>query len=341
MKNLFLHLAGAFRFFPDALLISPAKRTCLFPVYHAVSDDQLIHIKHLYPLKSVKQFEQDLDFFLRNFTLIEPVELVNSLKQGTFRKKAFVLTFDDGLRPFHDVIAPILLKKGLPAICFLNTAFIGNTMLFYRYKASILKETLTFKKLSNTTIIGMEKLISLIRLNFDPAGKFLLKISYENRSLLDEIAILMDVDFENYLNKEKPYLSADQIRSLSGKGFIFGAHSVDHPLFSSLNTEQQVAQVKNSTDYVWQTFSPPVRLFSFPFTDYGVSRELFERVLNSQPPLADFTFGCAGLKYDTIGRNLQRVPMEEGGLSAQNIVTGESLYFRMKSVIGKNSIQRS
>jgi peptidoglycan/xylan/chitin deacetylase (PgdA/CDA1 family) len=340
MKDLFLHIAGAFRFFPDALLLSPAKRTCLFPMYHAVSDDDLIHIKHLYPIKSVRQFEQDLDFFLRNFTLIDPVELVNSLKQGAFRKKAFVLTFDDGLRQFHDIIAPVLLKRGLPAICFLNSAFIGNAGLFYRYKASILKEELTLKKLSNAIISGIEKLIRIIGLNFDPDGKFLLKITYENRSVLDEVAILMDVDFENYLDEKKPYLNAEQIRSLSRKGFIFGAHSVDHPLFSALNTEQQLAQVKDSTDYVWQTFLPPVRLFSFPFTDYGVTRELFERVFNSQPPLADFTFGCAGLKYDTISRNLQRVPMEVGGLAAQDIIIGESLYFRMKSVIGKNSIQR-
>ncbi|HLO60028.1 MAG TPA: polysaccharide deacetylase family protein [Bacteroidales bacterium] len=341
MKDVFLQIAGAFRFLPDNLLLSPARKACLFPVYHAVSDDELIHIKHLYPIKSVKQFERDLDFFLMNFTPVDPLELVNSLKQGKFRENTFVLTFDDGLRQFYDVIAPILLKKGLPAICFLNTAFIGNTGLFYRYKAGILKEVFNERNISNATISSIHKLITSYNLHFDHDGKFLLSISYENRSAMDEIAILLDVDFESYLKHEKPYLDAEQIRTLSGKGFIFGSHSVDHPVFSSLNTEDQLAQIKESTDYVWQNFSPPVRLFSFPFTDFGVRQEFFDRVLNSQPPLADFTFGCAGLKYDMIARNIQRIPMEERGLPAQDIMRGETLYFRMKSVIGKNTIQRS
>ena len=53
-------------------------------------------------------------------------------------KNAFLLSFDDGLKEVFTTIAPILLKKGVPASFFINPCFIDNNELFYRYKISLL-----------------------------------------------------------------------------------------------------------------------------------------------------------------------------------------------------------
>lgn len=39
----------------------------VMPFYHCVSDDELIHIKHLYPIISTLRFNNDLDFFPKNY----------------------------------------------------------------------------------------------------------------------------------------------------------------------------------------------------------------------------------------------------------------------------------
>ena len=45
---------------------------------------------------------------------------------GKLDRRCLHLTFDDGFRELHDVVAPILLRKGIPATFFVNSAFIDN-----------------------------------------------------------------------------------------------------------------------------------------------------------------------------------------------------------------------
>ncbi len=43
-------------------LIKLSNQQSILSLYHAVSDDDLIHLKHLYPVIPAKRFEKDLDF---------------------------------------------------------------------------------------------------------------------------------------------------------------------------------------------------------------------------------------------------------------------------------------
>jgi len=91
-------------------------------------------------------------------------------------------------------------------------------------------------------------------------------------------------------------------------------------------------------DFVQNNFSQNHRLFSFPFTDYQVSDQFFKIVREKQ--IAEITFGSAGLKHDPAEMNFQRIPMEVGTLTAENILAGEYLYHILKKPLGKNLISR-
>jgi peptidoglycan/xylan/chitin deacetylase (PgdA/CDA1 family) len=224
------------------------------------------------------------------------------------------------LREFYDPIAPMLLRKGIPAICFLNSGFLDNKDLFFRYKASLLIDFLP--KLPGYTA---EKLLS---------------VRYENRTELDALATSIGFDFNEFLHQHQPYLQSSQVESLIEKGFHFGAHSVDHPEYQYLDLTEQLRQTTRSTETISNKFGLGYRLFSFPFTDYGVSRKFFEIVLEEKK-IADFTFGCAGLKTDVMPRHLQRIPMEANNLSAEAALRREFLYFWLKMPFGKNRIRRT
>lgn len=334
-------MSGFSRIIPLQLLMKITGQQFVFPFYHLVSDKEVIHIKHLYTVRSEKQFEKDLDFLIAHYGI---TDIRNSLEafisQNKTRQKGFILSFDDGLREVYDVVAPILLRKGLQAICFINTGFIDNVDMFFRYKASILIDHWRSKPLSTNRRKAVEKWALENKLQIDERGMFLLSVNYQSRSVLDDFAMLLDVDFNEYLKLHKPYLTASQIKSLSEKGFIMGAHSIDHPLFSAISSMEQKKQVKLSVDFIRQTFQSPLRLFSFPFTDDGLPESLFFELLDGEGTLADLTFGSAGLKHDVNGRNIQRIPMECGNHSAQNIIRGEYLYYMMKAAFNSNNILR-
>jgi len=314
----------------------------ILPFYHAVSDEDVIHIKHLYNVRSSKAFEKDLDFFLKHYTPVNYKSFKNRFDNSYSKKEnTFLLTFDDGLREFHDIIAPILVRKGIPAICFLNSGFIDNKNLFYRYKTSILIEKLMERNTSTAQQKEINDWFLNKNLSLIDNYKSLCTINYANRHYIDELAGILDVDFNEYLQTVKPYMDSIQIQSLIKQGFEFGAHSIDHPQFSELKTDQQIAQFEESVNEIIKTFDLDYRIFSFPFTDFGVSMDFFNTVFDKNATKAELSFGCAGLKKDSCSRNIQRIAIEKDNLTAQDIIYYEYIYSILKSAINKNTIKRN
>ncbi|MDQ1729375.1 MAG: hypothetical protein QOD33_1500 [Pyrinomonadaceae bacterium] len=91
--------------------------------YHSVTERQEAtpndpHKLHL----PVETFRQHLDFLQAHYQIISLAEYVKARREHTaLPDNAVVLTFDDGVRNFLTVVAPLLLKKGIPATSFLVT----------------------------------------------------------------------------------------------------------------------------------------------------------------------------------------------------------------------------
>jgi len=332
-RNSFIHGFGFLsNLWSTKQLIGLSKTNLLLPVYHTISDQQLPHISGLYKVKDSTSFEQDLDFLLKHFQPIQLDQLIdhsNGINQ--IKKPSFLLTFDDGLSQFHDIIAPILEQKGVPAICFLNSAFIDNKALFYRYKASLLINHL---QQDPTKIIELKSELKGSS-NFK---EYLLSIPYKDQRILDQIANKLDIDFEKYLKENQPYLNAEHINSLIKKGIHFGAHSIDHPEYQYLDVSEQMRQTNESINFVCKKFEIKDRLFAFPFTDYGVGNDFFEQA--NRQDIFDISFGSAGLKREAMSSHLQRVPLEMENLTAQDILKAEMLYAVLRNFLGKDKIVR-
>jgi len=329
-RSNFIQLMGKFAgLLPTELLFSTLPSIPILPFYHVVSNNRLPHISNLYKVKSARQFTDDIDFLLKHF---EAVSLKDILEGRAVHKKrrCFHLTFDDGLSEFSDLIAPILLAKGISATCFLNSAFVDNQDLFYRYKASLLIEHLQ-KHPEFKSELGQFSESS-------DFNSYVRSIGYKDRLILDQIADRIEYSFDDYLKREQPYLTSPQIENLISQGFTFGSHSIDHPEYQYLTLEEQLDQTTVSAYWVADTFKLDYKVFSFPFTDYKVSQPFFDLIqLQSDIQL---TFGSAGMKKDTAKHHLQRIPFEMNDLTAKQVLNGEALYYIIKSPLGKNKIYR-
>ncbi len=309
------------------------------PFYHSVQGKaDMSHIRHLYPLRTVEQFEADLDYLLRYF---EPISLEETSRllsgQKPHRGPAFFLSFDDGLSELYELIAPILIRKGIPAALFVNSAFVNNKALFFRYKVSLLMDLLFQKSPSRAVRSAIVKSCAAQGLAFSQPAD-LLGIGYARRSLADELAGLLDYSFDGYLQQRQPYLSTEQLKSLQAKGFAIGAHSIDHPLYAELGLEEQLFQTRQSLEFVSTYFAPALRSFAFPFTDDGVGLVFFNALQDQN--LVDISFGSAGLKRDSAPRHYQRSPMELGNFSTAVLVKAAYFAYIVKGIFGKNTIIR-
>ena len=124
-------------------LIRKSNQNMINVFYHSVSNEYLPHISPLYKLKSIAEFENDIDFILKHFNPVSINEIQQIVAENKiFSKPSFHISFDDGLREVYTNVLPILKAKGIPATVFVNSNFVGNRNLFYRYKVALLIDRL-------------------------------------------------------------------------------------------------------------------------------------------------------------------------------------------------------
>lgn len=310
------------RFVPNEKLFGSAAPPFL-PFYHVVSNKHLPHILN-YPYRNEDEFEKELDFYLKYF---RPVSLEYLYKNPRTKEKVFHLSFDDGLKECAEIVAPILLRKGIPATFFVNSAFVDNRKLFHRYKASLI-----VSDLQKYPCFQSEDFLQKNGLN----RKNLLQAGFSQRDLLDQAADMMNIDFHAFLEKEQPYLTTRQVKELAGQGFSIGAHSHNHAEMWKLSEKKQLKQVKKSMKWLVENIDQKIRAFSFPFTDDGVSPGVLKKLKNKN--ICDITFGTAGVKYDELDFHLQRYPAEQTGDFRSNLKT-EFVYFKLRKLIGKATVK--
>lgn len=317
---------------PLKLSIQQLGEKSIFPFYHLVSDSQPAHAKHLYRIIDTKGFKRDLEFLLKYFEPIDPKDLLLASKANK-KKSGFLLSFDDGFREVKEVIAPILLQKGIPAVFFVNPAYIDNLGLMYRCKISLLIEKVTSTNISGELLNRISNLLGCSSTVKSISNK-LIGLNNKEESLIDQIASKLEIDFEQYLQKERPYLSTDNLFDLSKSGFIVGAHGYNHPYFSTISYKEQVDEVVKSMDWIKTRFVNQPKLFAFPFTDYGVSDDVVRMITQQPNAICDLTFGSAGIQPTKYSTHIQRIPMEKINISGKHIVSGEILYYLAKKATG-------
>ena len=304
----------------------------IIPLYHEVSDTPSPYVKYIGTWRSKAQFITDLTFLLRYY---QPVSLEDLRNKKQTSKPAFHLTFDDGLISVYDTVAPILRAKGIPATIFINSAFVDNTSLFFRFKCSLLIDHIIHHP-SKIILINKYLKDSLINQHWKT---FLLTITYSESHQLDQIAELVGIDFRQVLKTQPCYMSLSQLKSLQDSGFTIGAHSIDHPRYDQLPRQEQVRQTKESLDFVRTHLNPTLSAFAFPFTDYGVKMAFFNTLRNDIE--VDISMGCAGLKKERLPFHLQRIPFDESNEGARFLLSAAYLYFLVKGPLGKNDFERS
>jgi len=325
---------------PQKWLIHSSKQDLILPFYHTVSNDPMPHVSHVYPVRTLKHFRNDLEFLLKHYEPVGLDALQSKVPDSKRSKPAMFLSFDDGLSEIYHLVTPILIAKGIPAAVFVNTAFIGNKELFYRYKTSLLLERFESIKYSPPVTEILQRAYHLASPMKKCIREFLLSITYKNRHELDEVAKLVDLDFKAFLKVKKPYMSMDQIKDLVEKGFFIGSHSKDHPRFGDINPQNRLTQYRESMEYLQKNPGSSYGLFSFPFSDDGVPARFFKELRKEGMPRLDASFGSAGLKNDPMDFHHQRIPMEAGRAGASRLIHGEYLYYLLKSIAGKNTISR-
>ena len=312
-------------------LITKTGQKLVLPFYHAVNDRPGPHLKHLYRIKSRQEFLTDLDKLCNYFEPLSPEIFLQ--KELKLYRPGFVLSFDDGLKEVYDIIAPVLLEKGIPAIFFLNNGFIDNKALFYRYKASLLVEQIRSSEWRGIRTLELPWAENISNRSPDSMITYILGLQYHETEILDELCDNLGLNIPAYLGENSPYMTSSEIMELKNKGFYLGAHSFDHPQFSALDMQEQKEEILRSTADIRKRFELDYSFFSFPFSDFGVEKSLTESLFTETDKPVDAIFGTAGLKKVQLIPHFQRLSMEKYYGDSEQILRMEYFYYSLKKLI--------
>jgi len=274
--------------------------------YHAVSDTPLPHIKHLYPIKSAAEFEQDILYLKQHYTLIGYPELCSLAESLTRRiadspsipSNAAFLSFDDGFVECTTVVRPLLLKHNIPCLFFLATDWMDNQAMYYRGKMSLAIEALakldpeqqnaTLSRITPTARCTHRHNLQLS--NLATFKSWLLSHQQADEPLIDRVCDLLEVDIPGFLRTRQPFLTRAQIQEMQAEGFVFGAHTRRHPKLSTISQGEQAAEIVESCQFVCEMTGQDQVPFAFPFSGSGVDRDFLARLRTEHPhigPLFD------------------------------------------------------
>jgi peptidoglycan/xylan/chitin deacetylase (PgdA/CDA1 family) len=225
---------------------------------------------------SVEFLEEFIDSArARGYRFVSLDQLCELIEMGSDRK-FLALTFDDGYRDNFITAYPLLKRLEIPFTIYVTTAFPDGDAVLWWYALEQMLQSQNFVKLAD----GREL---LTRTNEDKLRAFVLL-----RQLMMKLPshglgnALNEMFYQKYFDWRQICLSEavswHDLRELAlDPKVTIGAHTVSHPVLSTLSAEQASIEMRNSRDRIEAMTGATVSHFCYPFgSREEVGRREFE-----------------------------------------------------------------
>jgi peptidoglycan/xylan/chitin deacetylase (PgdA/CDA1 family) len=210
----------------------------------------------------IATFRWQMDLLAGCFNVMPLYDALCALDAGRLPPRTVCITFDDGYRSVHDLALPVLREYGLPATVFVTSGHVGqgnmwNDRIIAAVQALPAGELdLTDTGLSRYPLQTLEDRKRTAGL-LTEASKYLPPAA--RGALVERLAALAGGDLANEL-----MLTPGMVVNLDRQGVEIGAHTVTHPILTSLDDAAARAEIRSGKEQLEAMIGKPVRLFAYP-----------------------------------------------------------------------------
>ena len=218
-------------------------------------------------------FGRQLRLVKRFHTPLPLAEAVQRLQDGSLPARAACITFDDGYADNAQVALPLLQRHGLHATFFIATGYLDGGQMW------------------NDTVIEAVRQAPAPVLDLRALGLDCLPVAELAQRQAAIAALLGQLKYLPFARRQQlavqirrqagatagapAMLSTAQLRQLQAAGMELGAHTVSHPILSTLPEQEARLDIANGKHQLESLIQAPVTLFAYPNgkagRDYGAS----------------------------------------------------------------------
>jgi peptidoglycan/xylan/chitin deacetylase (PgdA/CDA1 family) len=268
-----MQIKGLRRAFAPIKKIIPRARVRFNPgavilVYHRVASLPT----YPYPIvSSPENFAEQLGLLKKHYCPISLIDLADAVERGKIPNRSVVLTFDDGYIDNFTQALPILEAYKIPATIFVTTGNIWDKKEFWWDELEhILLGSADFPDCLKININGethqwptrtfseKHQARRSIHLIMRPMS------NEERQEILGELASQTGQTRE--VREIHRSMVVQELKQFARSNYVhIGAHTVTHPILSSLPYEDQYQELSSSRDELEAIIGKPIQVCSYPY----------------------------------------------------------------------------
>lgn len=230
----------------------------LVVIYHRVpaAPDPLLPIE-----PHAERFRDEMRLLASCFNVLPLADAVRRLQEGTLPTRATCITFDDGYANNCEIAMPILQSLGIPATVFVATGYLDGGRMF---NDTVIETVRLADGAIDLSEIGLGRIpVSDAESRRCVIREILSRVKYlepaERRSRIERISGTSLARLRTDL-----MMTRDQVRQLHLGGIEVGAHTVDHPILTSVDDTEARAQIERSRTELEGIIGKAVRGLAYP-----------------------------------------------------------------------------
>ncbi len=277
-----------------------------------------------------RAFEARMRWLASAFRVMPLLEAARRLADGTLPSNAACITFDDGYADNATVAAPILSRLRLPATFFIATGFLDGGRMWndtvietVRAHRDATLDATAVDLGTWPTSTDAEKVAAIEGL----LGRLKYLPQAERQARVDRLAAATGVPARSDL-----MMTPAQLRELRRYGMSIGAHTVTHPILTTLSADAARAEIVDGRRALESIVGEPVRVFAYPNgkpqRDYDASHVALVRELGFDAAVST-AWGTSDRRSDRF--QLRRFTPWDAGLNrfglrlAQNLLRRDAM----------------
>ncbi len=207
-------------------------------------------------------FKARMRWLASAFRVMPLIEAARRLADGNLPVNAACITFDDGYADNATIAAPLLSKLRLPATFFIATGFLDGGRMWNDTVTEAVRIA-RGPRLDLTAIDLTEWPCSSDAERVATIAGLLDRLKYlpqsERQTKVDAIASAVGLAAQSDL-----MMTRRQVRELPRYGMAVGAHTVTHPILTTLAIDDVRREVADGRRDLEETLGEPVKLFAYP-----------------------------------------------------------------------------